>query len=122
MLLRLVWSHGAGEREAMRALAAVLSGGADALAAERRDTDWGAAREGAVLGALRLLRCAFELDTPMIAALRQGEQSGGLCGFSDESAAHASCLSSPVQDMSVYWYLYLGIKILCCKDFKVQTC
>jgi hypothetical protein len=60
----------------MRAIEAVLMGGADALAAERRDRDWGGAKEGAVLAALRLLRTAFDLDAAVVAALRHSEHSG----------------------------------------------
>lgn len=61
----------------MRTIETLLAGGADQLAAERQDTDWGAAKEGAVLAALRLIRTAFSLDSAVVAALRQTEQSGG---------------------------------------------
>lgn len=60
----------------MRTIETVLSGGADNLAAERQDTDWGAAKENAVLAALRLIRTAFTLDFAVVAALRHSEQSG----------------------------------------------
>ena len=60
----------------MHAIEVVLAGRADALAAERRDCDWGGAKEGAVLAALRLLRTAFDLDAPLVAALRRSEHSG----------------------------------------------
>ncbi len=60
----------------MRTIETILAGGADQLAAERQDTDWGAAKEAAVLAALRLIRTAFTLDTAVVAALRQTELSG----------------------------------------------
>ncbi len=65
-----------GQREAMRTIETVLAGGADQLMAERQDTDWGAAKEAAVLAALRLIRTAFAYDTAVVAALRHSEQSG----------------------------------------------
>ncbi len=60
----------------MRTIETVLAGGADQLMAERQNTDWGAAKEAAVLAALRLIRTAFAFDTAVVAALRHTEQSG----------------------------------------------
>jgi len=65
-----------GEREAARAAWGLLAGGVDALLAERRDAAWGAAKEAAVLAALRLLRLAFERDVAAVAALRRSPQAG----------------------------------------------
>ena len=52
-----------GERAAMRAALAVLSAGVDRVAHERLDAPFGSASEGAVLAALRLLRCGCALET-----------------------------------------------------------
>ena len=60
----------------MRTIETVLAGGADQLMAERQNTDWGAAKEAAVLAALRLIRTAFAFDVAVVAALRHTEQSG----------------------------------------------
>ena len=65
-----------GEREALRAAWGLLAGGVDALLLERRDAAWGAAKEAAVLAALRLLRLAFERDAAAMAALRRSPQAG----------------------------------------------
>ncbi|KAK9838304.1 hypothetical protein WJX81_003260 [Elliptochloris bilobata] len=66
-----------GEREAARAAWGLLAGGVDALMLERRDAGWGAAKEAAVLAALRLLRLAFERDIACVAALRRSPQAVG---------------------------------------------
>ena len=53
-----------------------MAPGAEALAAERRDSEHGAAKEAAALGALRLLRLGFERDEDVVRALRRGEAGG----------------------------------------------
>lgn len=60
----------------MRTLASILMGGAQQLMAEREDSPEGAAKETAVLAALRLMRAAFERDQAAVAFLRQSEVSG----------------------------------------------
>lgn len=57
----------------------LLAGGAERLALERQSTDWGAAKEAAVLAALRLLGTAFDLDAPLVEALRHSEHTGEPC-------------------------------------------
>ena len=60
----------------MRTLASILMGGAQQLMAEREDSADGAAKETAVLAALRLIRAAFDRDQAAVAFLRQSEVSG----------------------------------------------
>lgn len=57
----------------MRAVMGIAMGGADALAADRKDTDHGGARESAVLAVLKLLRLGFERDVDVVQALRRSE-------------------------------------------------
>jgi hypothetical protein len=69
-----------GERSATRTVLSIVSPGAEAVAAERRDSEHGAAKEAAALGALRLLRLGFERDEDVVRALRRAESGGpGLC-------------------------------------------
>ena len=66
----------------MRAVLGIAMGGADALAADRKDSDYGGARESAVLAALKLLRLGFERDVDVVQALRSteaGALSSPLC-------------------------------------------
>ena len=61
----------------MRQVLGVVCCGADALQAERRDADWAALKEAAVLGALRLLRTALERDAELVAWLRRCPDHSG---------------------------------------------
>ena len=66
-------------------MAVILMGGAEQLMAERQDSAEGAAKETAVLAALRLVTVAFDKDQAAVAFLRQSELSGtpssvGSCG------------------------------------------
>ena len=96
----LVLSDLLGERVAMRTVLHLVLTGVDALTQQRRDTglslfcnrnaianfmistpyalrsEYGAAKEGAVLAALRLLRVALELDQAAVAVLRSSDQRG----------------------------------------------
>jgi hypothetical protein len=62
----------------MRAVVAALSGGAPALAAARVGTAEGAAREGAALECLRLLRTAFSADVQAVQWMRASEAGAQL--------------------------------------------
>ena len=74
---RLTWVLAVpGDREAMRTVASILMGGSEQLMAERAGSPEGAAKETAVLAALRLLRAAFDRDQAAVALLRQSEVSG----------------------------------------------
>ncbi len=57
-------------------MAVILMGGSEQLMAERQDSAEGAAKESAVLAALRLIRAAFDKDQAAVAFLRQSELSG----------------------------------------------
>ena len=57
-------------------MAVILMGGSEQLMAEREDSAEGAAKETAVLAALRLIRVAFDRDQAAVAFLRQSELSG----------------------------------------------
>ena len=58
---------------ATRTLLSIAMPGAEALAAERRDAEHGAAKEAAALGALQLLRLGFERDEDVVHALHHAE-------------------------------------------------
>ena len=57
-------------------MAVILMGGSEQLMAKRQDSAEGAAKETAVLAALRLMRAAFGRDQAAVAFLRQSELSG----------------------------------------------
>lgn len=57
----------------MRAVLGIAMGGAESLAVDRKESDHGAARESAVLAALKLLRLGFERDVDVVQALRRTE-------------------------------------------------
>jgi hypothetical protein len=71
----------AGERAALRAAAATATIEVDRLAHERHASPFGAAREGGVLAALRLLRAALDRDGDLVAALRRATHSGAPLRF-----------------------------------------
>lgn len=48
----------------------------DQLAQERHAAPYGAAKEAAVLAALRLLRAALDRDAPLVAAMRAATHAG----------------------------------------------
>ena len=58
--------NAAGERQGMKALLLLVLQGPDKLAQDRRDSTAGAAKEGAVLAALQLLRSALEKDVQVV--------------------------------------------------------
>ncbi len=60
----------------MRTVESLLTSGAERLAVERQSMEWGVAKESAVLAALRLLRTAFDIDAPLVEALRHSEHTG----------------------------------------------
>ena len=63
----------------MRAVLGIAMCGADALAADRKDSDYGGAHETAVLEALKLLRLGFERDVDAVQALRRTEAGAVPC-------------------------------------------
>ena len=66
----------AGERQAMSAVLQLVLQGTDAIAADRKDSLAGAAKEGALLAALRLLRTAMQLDGEVLSVLRTTHRNG----------------------------------------------
>lgn len=68
----------------MRAVLQALSPGAAALAAARRDSPEGAARERAALECLRLLGAGFGPDAALVQRLRSAEL-GALATFNDST-------------------------------------
>ena len=66
----------AGEKQGMKALLLLVLQGPDKLAQDRRDSTAGAAKEGAVLAALQLLRSALEEDMEVVESLKATQQNG----------------------------------------------
>jgi hypothetical protein len=66
----------------MRAVLQALAPGAAALAAARRDSPNGAARERAALECLRLLGAGFGVDVPLVQRLRSAELGAQEAGSS----------------------------------------
>ncbi|KAL4457392.1 hypothetical protein ABPG75_012257 [Micractinium tetrahymenae] len=64
-----------GERHVLRAAMATALIEVDRLAYERHSAPFGAAKEAAVLAALRLLRCALERDLELVTSMRQASHS-----------------------------------------------
>ena len=60
----------------MKALLLLVLQGPDKLAQDRRDSTAGAAKEGAVLAALQLLRSALEKDIEVVNTLKATQQNG----------------------------------------------
>ena len=60
----------------MKTVLHLLLTGTDSLAAERKDSLAGAAKEGTMLAALKLLRTALQVDREMVLALRNSQQHG----------------------------------------------
>ena len=60
----------------MSAVLQLVLQGTDAIAAERKDSLAGAAKEGALLAALRLLRTAMQLDGEVLSVLRATHRNG----------------------------------------------
>jgi hypothetical protein len=70
--------EGTGERAGMRAVLGLVLVGLETALRERREEPWGAAREDALLAALRLIRTAFSHDLDVVAALRRTVHTGVL--------------------------------------------
>eukprot|EP00884_Botryococcus_braunii_P018275 jgi/Botrbrau1/5130/Bobra.0172s0002.1 len=65
-----------GERAGLRAALGLVLAGVETALRERREEPWGAAREDALLAALRLIRIAFTYDLDVVAALRKSVHTG----------------------------------------------
>lgn len=94
----------AAERTTLRAALTTACGvDVDQLAQERHAAPYGAAKEAAVLAALRLLRAALDRDAPLVAALRAASHagapvvqgSGGLAGRRCDVLHGSTAASAP---------------------------
>lgn len=76
MFLRLHVCPPAAERGTLRAAMATAGVEVDRLAFERHASPFGAAKEAAVLAAMRLLRSALDRDVELVGAMRAATHSG----------------------------------------------